>query len=163
MLSHQLASSFLTDAGNPLHVVAGVSHQRQYINDLIRAYAEFFLHSCRVIPDAVVARVKDGHSVVHELEEIFVACNQYYVKTCGGCLDGDCPDHVVCFESLARHYGHAEHLAGLVDPGNLFHEVFWHRAAVSFIVVGQFMAEGGASQVECGSDQLRLFHRNEFP
>ena len=121
------------------------------------------MYSCRVIPDAVVARVEDGHLVVHELEEIFVAGDHYYVETRGSCLDGDCSDHVVRFESLARHDGYPECLARFVDPGNLFHEVFWHRAAIGLVVVRQLVTESGASQVERRSDQFRLFHRNEFP
>ena len=148
----QSVGPFLADARHALHVVDGVAHQRQDVDDLIRRDAELLLDTRRVVPGALIARVEDTDAVADELKEVLVSGDDRDTVSFGAGAHGEGPDHVVGLVALVCHDGHAERFARAVHEGNLLGELVRHRRAVGLVVGGEVVAERPARQIERRGD-----------
>ena len=154
-LGDQRPRALLADAGDALDVVAGVSHQGEDVDHLVRPHPELLLHRRLVEPGSVVARVEYPDPIVHELEEVLVAGDDGHVEVRRHRPRGQGPDHVVGLEALAGDDGDPQRRARVVHLGNLLDEVFGHRTPVGLVVGRELVPEGRPLEVERGRDELR--------
>ena len=153
-LGDEAPRALLAHPGDALDVVAGVSHQREDVDHLVRPHPELLPHPGLVEPRAIVPRVEDVDPVVDELKEVLVAGDDGDVEPRLDRPRGEGADDVVGLEAPAGDDGHAEGRARLVYPGDLLDEVGGHRTPVGLVVGRELVAEGRPLQIESGRDEL---------
>ena len=159
----ELASAFFPNARHSLHVVAGIAHQRQHVDHLVRPDPELLHDTSGVVPNTLVTRVEHLNLIVHQLEEVLVAGDQHHLQTVRSGPSGEGADDIVRLDSLVSHDRYAEGCARLVDPRHLFDEVVRHRLSVSLVVGREFVPERRTPQVERRRDQGGLVVVQQLP
>ncbi len=139
------------------HVVHGIAHQRQVIDDLVGAHAELVHHRGIGIGTAAGHGVDQDHPRAHQLGEVLVAGGDGHLQPVGGAGQGQGADHVV-----GLHPGHAQDVDAqrVHDVAHRLHlraQVVGHRRAVGLVLGVQVVAEGLAGGVDHEGHVVGLF------
>ena len=168
MFTNECSSPFCPDSRYALHVVNGITHKCQQVDDLIGPHSEFGEDVVGVVPRALIPWIEYGDPITDKLKEILIARDDDDVDTFVCCLVGQGTDYVVGFVALQCDHRYTERFARLVHPGHLFNEVIGHWSAVSLVIGVKFFPEGRTSYIERGDNELGLLiveqftkHRNE--
>ena len=138
---------FRADFFHPRHVVNGVAHQRQIIDDAVRWHAEF-------LGDADDAQFFVGHGVVpkhavfDQLREVFVAGGNDRIHATHHRVLGERADDIVGFHASHFDAGPAERLGDFADMADLMRQIFRHLFAVGFVFRIDVVAKGFATGIE---------------
>ena len=155
-LRDQIAGALLADAGNALHVVGRVAHQREHVDHLLRRDAELLLHAFGVEPRPGLTRVEDLDGAADELEEVLVAGDERDLEALRRRLLGQRAHDVVGFVAARRQDRHAEGAARLVDQRHLVDQIGRHRSPRRLVVGGQLTPEARSADVERRGEELGL-------
>ncbi len=151
----ELARRLGTDAGHAGDVVAGVPHQRQHVDHLMRlgdaelggdvvGAQHLRLHRGR----APASRIQDAHVGTEKLVEVLVAGHRHDVQIGPGELDRERPDHVVRLHPVHHHQRAGPGLDQLPDPRDLHAQLLGHLGAVGLVLGKLQVAKRGAGRIE---------------
>ena len=132
------------DTGNVVHLVA---HQRQEIDNQLRADTEFFAHAVDVV-DGVVHGVDQGDVVVDQLCHVLVAGGDQHRLLFGAENAREGADHVVGFDAVLDDQRQAHGADQIVQRLHLLAQLVGHRRPVGLVLLEQLVAEGFALGVE---------------
>ncbi|KAG1317119.1 hypothetical protein G6F62_013078 [Rhizopus arrhizus] len=139
------------------HVVDGVTHQRQQVDDLVGTHAEL-VHHCRVRIHAAA-----GHGVdqldarTHQLGEVLVAGGDGHLQVLRQALQGQRADHIVGFHAGDAQDADAQRLDDAAHRLDLAAQLVGHRRPVGLVLVVQVIAEGLAGRIDHERDVGRAF------
>ncbi len=142
----------LLDAG---HVVDGVAHQRQVVDDALRRHAELGQHAGHVEP-LVAHRVDQRDVLVDQLRQVLVAGGDDHLVAAGRGQARQRADGVVGLDARRHQHRPAEQLHHLVDRLDLPDQVFGHRRALRLVLGVPLVAEGVALGIEHAGRVLGL-------
>gem|GEM_PF-7128087 len=103
----QATGGLLANTRDPGNVVDLVAHQREEIDDQLRAYAEFGLHALDVV-DAAAHGVDQRDMRADQLRHVLVAGGDHHVAAERRALPGQGADHVVGLHALDVQQRQAE-------------------------------------------------------
>ena len=101
------------------------------------------------------------HPIVHQLQHVLVARDDYNIRDFGGAI-GQRADHIVRLEARELQNRNAHGFERAADVGNLFTEVGRHLSAVGFVLLMQLFAECFPG-FEDGRDIFRLVRCTKLP
>ncbi|MCW0415058.1 hypothetical protein NB689_000812 [Xanthomonas sacchari] len=130
------------------HVVDGVTHQCQQVDDLVRPHPELLHHRRIRIHAAAAHGVDQLHAGAHQLGEILVAGGDGDVQAVAGALQGQRADHVVGLDPVLAQDGDAQRMHDLAHRLDLRAQLVGHRRAVGLVLRVQVVAEGLARRVD---------------
>ena len=142
------------------HVVDGVAHEHQVIDDAIRADAELALHPGRVefFPRH---RIDQGDVRRHQLRKILVARGNDRLYVVVSRPVRQRPNDIVGLDALNPDHSPAHRANRFVDRLDLCRKIFGHRRAVRLVVRIQVFPEGFATDIKdtCRIISLVIVHQ----
>jgi len=134
------------------HVVHGVAHQCQQVDDLVSAHAELVHHRSIRIHAAAGHGVDQFDARAHQLREVLVAGGNGHLQVLRHALQGQRADHIVGFHAGDAQDADAQRFDDAAHRLDLAAQVIGHRRAVGLVLVVQVVAEGLARRVDDEGD-----------
>ncbi len=135
------------DLGHPGHVVHGVAHQRQIIDDAFRRHAELGQHA-GLVEHFVAHGVDQRDMRIHQLGEVLVAGRDDAIDPRLRRLTRQGADHVIGLDAVHHQQRPAGGADALVQGFDLGHQILGHRGPVRLVFRIPVVAEGLALGVE---------------
>jgi hypothetical protein len=146
--AHQQAQrGLLAHAGHAGDVVDLVAHQRQVVDDQLRADAELGLDAVDVV-DAAGHGVDQGHVRTDQLGHVLVAGGDHHVAAERCALAGQRADYIIGLHALDTQQRVTEGAHAGVQWLDLAAQVIRHRRAVGLVLGEHGVTEGAALGVE---------------
>jgi len=130
------------------HVVHGVAHQRQQVDDLVGAHAELVHHGSVRIHAAAGHGVDQLNARADQLGEVLVAGGDGDGHPVAVALQRQRADHIVGFHARNAQDGQAQRLDDLAHRLDLRAQVVGHRRPIGLVVGVQVVTEGLARRVD---------------
>ena len=143
----QAARSLLADPGYTGNVIDFVAHQREEVDDQLRADAELVLHAFDVI-DATGHGVDQGDMRADQLGHVLVASGDDHVALERGTLPRQCSNHVVRLDAFNAQQWHTQRTHTGMQRLDLATQVVGHRWTMGLVFSEQRVSEGRALGVE---------------
>lgn len=139
------------DLGHARHVVDGVAHQHQVVDDAVRRHAELVDHA-GLVQHLAAHGVDQRDMAVDQLRQVLVAGGHHRVHAALGGAAGQRADHVIGLDALDGQHRPAQRAHGAVDGLDLRRQVFRHGRAVRLVFRIQIVPERLATRIEntCG-------------
>ncbi len=130
------------------HVVDGVAHQRQQVDDLVGAHAELVHHRRIRIHAAAGHGVDQFDARAHQLGEILVAGGNGHLQVLRQALQRQRADHIVGLHAGNAQDADAQRLDDAAHRFDLAAQLIGHRRAVGLVLLVQVVAEGLAGRID---------------
>lgn len=148
VIGEEADSGFFADAAHAGDVIRGVADEGFVVYDLIGADAEFFDHifggEVFGVAEGFAFGQADEDAVIHELEEVAVAGDDFDADPARGGFAGDTAEHVVGFVAVHFEAGDVEGVYHLPDAFDLHGEVVGHFFPRAFVFGEEIIAKGSA-------------------
>ncbi len=152
VLRQQLGRRFLTDPGNPRHIVGGVAPQRLKVHDLVGTNPPLLLHRLR-IHHLVLADVVQLDLLVDQLPAVFVVRHQVAFAAQPPCFRADCGQHIVGFITGHRQHRDGQRVQESLDVGDLQLQIQRHGRPVHFVLIVDVVPKRLARRIK-GTQQV---------
>ena len=162
---HQLCGTLLANALHSRHIVRGITHDGEHIDDLRRRAAELLLHRFFAFDDEVDARLEDVvqcDTRSDQLHQVLVARDDHdFIATRRG-LCGERSNHIVRFKAAYLIQGDAIRTHHIAQDLVLVHQLFGHLLARGLVVVIAVVTKGLARRIKGHADGIRLLCFQKF-
>ncbi|MNI57354.1 hypothetical protein D3C73_1124090 [compost metagenome] len=142
---------------HPGHVVHGVAHQRQQVDDLVGTHAELVHHRRVRIHAAAGHGVDQFDARPDQLREILVAGRDGDLQVLCHALQGQGADHIVGLHAVDAQDADAQRFNDAAHRLDLAAQFIGHRRAVGLVLVVQVVTEGLAGGIDDERDVGRAF------
>ena len=137
----QTQRGFLADAGHARNVIDLVAHQRQVIDDQLRANTKFFFYPFN-IHHGVGHGVDQGDVRINQLGHILIAGRDHHGTAMGGTFARQGANHVVRLYAFNTEQRQAQGLDAGVQWLDLYAQIIGHGRAMGFVLLEHGVAEG---------------------
>ena len=142
VLAEQVFGGLLAHAGHARDVVGRVADDGLIVHHLLRADAELAHHVVGGDVILVVARQIDDGALVHQLQQVAVAGDNFDAQSLRGAPAGGRAEHVVGLEAFHFEARDVEGVHHLADALDLRAQVVGHLGARSLVFGVDIVAEG---------------------
>ena len=149
VLSQPFRCGFRADFRHTGDIVRGVAHQRQIINDLIRTHTKFFTHSRNIGNRRFfVHGVNQRHVFIDQLRHVFIARGNKGLLALLGCVSCESAQHIIGFDARNAQQRNPHRLNNAMQWLDLHAQFLWHRWAIGFVLVVEFITKSRAFGVK---------------
>ena len=151
VLSHQPGRGLGTDPGHAGHIVRGVAHQPEEVDDLIGFDAEFLAHAIGLDEFVLVggaAGIQQLNAGSHQLHEVLVPGDDRHLQLLRDRFEGQGADQVVGFVPLLFQNGHSHGFSQLADARQLGAHLVGHLLPGGLVFFVHPVPEGRRGRVE---------------
>jgi hypothetical protein len=151
----QFRRDLRADERHPGHVVGGIAHEREIVDDLVRADAPLGAELIGA-QKRIRAQVEQPHAVREQLPGILVGRGEHAAAPLPRHQAGERGQDVVGL--VARHLQARDphHVEQLPDERNLWHEVGRHLGSVRLVGLEPLVAKRRPGRIECAHEIVGL-------